>query len=99
MDKNGKISCCAEHFDENLEKYVLDYFADLNINFKQWLQFAYMDRDNDDIEEVIYGDFYEPSYVENDLEENSENYKNKLLKISKELSDFYLKYYKDLNDD
>jgi hypothetical protein len=91
MDKNGKIYYCEICLDKNREKYILETFIDLNINFEQWLQFAYMDKDNDEIiDDIYYGSSMgmDSVYYEDDDKENLEKYKNKLLEISKELSDF-----------
>jgi hypothetical protein len=91
MDKNGKINYCEINLDKNREKYILKNIVDLNINFEQWLQFAFMDRDNDEIIDDIYKGSsmgMDSDYYRDDDEENSEKFKNKLLEISKELSDF-----------
>jgi hypothetical protein len=91
MDKKGKIYYCEICLDKNREKYVLENFVNLNINFEQWLQFAYMDRDNDEIiDEIYYGASMgmDSNYYRDEDEENLKKYKNKLSEISKELSDF-----------
>ena len=74
MDKNGKIYYWGKN-----EKDVID----VNINFEQWLQFAYLDNDNDENTDS-YESLYEGDYDQKKFTE----YINKLKEISKELSEF-----------
>ncbi|MCL1992745.1 MAG: hypothetical protein FWG66_07345 [Spirochaetes bacterium] len=74
MDINHKVF----FYDHGLEEMSQENFVDFNINFEQWLQFAYLNKRL----EVIYN---EGNYNE----EVGTKYKEKLKEISKELLENY----------
>jgi len=83
MDKNGKIFYWESGGYK--KKYTLENIMDVNINFQQWLQFAYIDKDIEEILENLFDSgMDEANYalLENEFKEK---YKNKVQEISKEL--------------
>ena len=79
MDKKGKI-----HFWEIPE----DKTIDVNINFLQWLQFAYLDKENDIVEKQLES-IDEAAYLQGEYIE----YIAKINEISKELKEFIYELY------
>jgi hypothetical protein len=94
MDKKGKIYYWEYDFNYNknvyTQKYSLESMVDVNINFIQWLQFAFLDKDNDEKMDE-YGSYG----FDNDegFDEIMIDYCKKLSEISKELSELRWKMY------
>jgi len=79
MDKKGKIYYWERPKEETI---------DVNINFEQWLKFAYLDKDNDKILKKYEG--FDPIVYE---QGDKIEYNNKINEISKELGKFILELY------
>jgi hypothetical protein len=96
MDKKGKIYYWEYDFNYNkneyTQKYSLENMVDVNINFGQWLQFAFLDKDNDKKMDE-YGSYG----FDNDegFDEIMIDYCKKLNEISKELSELRWKMYNE----
>ena len=74
MDRNGKIY----FYDHDNEEIDIEKIIDLNIDFGKWLQYAYLNKELDEI------------YFENKYNQNiGEEYMKKLKDISQELSENY----------
>ena len=74
MDKINKVY----FYDHDLEEMAKENFIDFNIDFGQWLQFAYL---NKELDQIIDGGKYKKNITE--------EYKKGLMKISKELLENY----------
>jgi hypothetical protein len=96
MDKKGKIYYWEYDFNYNknvyTQKYSLENMVDININFGQWLQFAFLDKDNDKKMDE-YGSYG----FDNDkgFDEIMMDYCKKLNEISKELSELRWNMYEE----
>ncbi|MDR0434122.1 MAG: SMI1/KNR4 family protein [Gracilibacteraceae bacterium] len=74
MDINGKIY----FYDHDNEEIDVEKIINLNIDFGKWLQYAYL---NKELDEIYFGNKYNETI--------GEEYKKKLKEISKELFENY----------
>ena len=98
IDKKGKIYYWEYDFNYNqmiyTQKYTVDNIVDVKINFEQWLQFAFLDKENDKIMDE-YGSYG----IDNDegFDDIMIEYCKKLKEMSKELSELRWKMYEENN--
>jgi len=88
INKNGKISYkdCERFSDGKI--YNIKNIIDLNINFEQWLQFAYLDFENEKALEKIFDSGFDEIILEAMEKETINEYLNLLKELSIELYEF-----------
>ena len=88
IDKNGKIYYKDCEYISDGKIYNLKNIIDLNINFEQWLQFAYLDFENEKALEKIFDSGFDEIILESMEKDTINKYLNLLKEISIELYEF-----------
>ncbi|MCL2212064.1 MAG: hypothetical protein FWB95_09105 [Treponema sp.] len=91
MDKNEKVYYWNSSGYQ--KKYTLENIIYLNINFSQWLQYAYLDKDNEEALERIFDSGYDEIILKSMEKETKNNYLNLLKEISIELYKFRKEHF------